>query len=757
MAFYDDIKQEIISTLMGKPVGTEIRPEKQQEYELNMLDYIRSLELISASSFMGIAESNTAPIQPNNSRVCYIGGVSKDETIVFSNFIDQNGQPISITTGNDGAFVVFIWNTQYWTSQTFLTDIITQIEQNSYSYNIKKTYDSFASMENDTVYPIGTDGNLINIGDIVTIVNPNNPSENAIYSRIQGGWQSQSGIFGELKQELGNDPNSTISQKIITVLFDQGYLYCGIATPSSSPIANLSKIFYLAKSAGTYTNFDNLNIYNDSLAVFAIDSGVWNKYQITPEYSNILIDAFIDGWVGSDKKLFINYISRNDPTNGSNISIFVSDRDGNNAKQAVYYSSLPGVKSGIEQLSPMPIVDNLGTITLTINWDAVPDFFNASIDPVNISKKYFQKGILIQGFENESINSMTVYNLQYYFPLIGSVDPITNQVTIHYLSSIQNRLNVLPIARKAGLIITYQISDKNWIKEQYLISLVDDANWQLDSNWIQLETVIDAQNKADNAEANAINTASGDATNKAAAAIAAAATDATNKASAAEANAISAANIAHLSTLNALAVYNCNSGDGTDPFTLPDESSGVFFNLNSARDSVPTSLRKLGLIIVFKIAITTWKAYQYNYSDLTGWDIDANWAEFGGKEFTGSVNAQGHLILTFSDNSTVDCGLVVGPQGIPGISAPLTLSISKQGSAGIISPSFFKWINNLKVQTVELMSNCNGASFTIAGVNYDQNTLIGITLPSGTELGINNITINTGYTTGNLLIIFTQI
>ena len=202
--------------------------------------------------------------------------------------------------------------------------------------------------------------------------------------------------LAEIRSDLSETSN------YIDNLLNQGYLYCGIATPSASPVTNLSKIFYLAKSAGTYANFGNLAIYNDSLAVFTKDGiGSWSKIQITPEYSNILIDAFVDGWTGGDKKLFINLIYRNNPTYKSGIRVFVSDRDGANEKQAAYWSQLSGIKSGIEQLTPISLVDDLGTITLTVNWDAVPNQYNQSVDYIYIPKKFFKKGILIRELANQ--------------------------------------------------------------------------------------------------------------------------------------------------------------------------------------------------------------------------------------------------------------------------------------------------------------------------------------------------------------------
>ena len=196
MAGYEDTKQKIISTLMGRPNGTEIQPENHQDYALNMLDYIRSLELIATSTLIGTAESNTTPVQPNSSRVCYIAGVAQNQTVVFKNFIDENGNPISVTTGDmEGVFIILLWNTQYWSAQTFSTNIISQAESSTfyYNYNIKKTYSSVSAMNADKENPIGTDGKYIKVGDIVTVVNSTTPSENGFYSYEgpENGWLLQ--------------------------------------------------------------------------------------------------------------------------------------------------------------------------------------------------------------------------------------------------------------------------------------------------------------------------------------------------------------------------------------------------------------------------------------------------------------------------------------------------------------------------------------------------------------------------------------
>jgi hypothetical protein len=94
--------------------------------------------------------------------------------------------------------------------------------------------------------------------------------------------------------------------------------------------------------------------------------------------------------------------------------------------------------------------------------------------------------------------------------------------------------------------------------------------------------------------------------------------------------------------------------------------------------------------------------------------------------------------------------------GADGISAPLNLSLFKSTSNGIVSPQLFKWISNLTVSSVQLMSNCADISVTIGTTTYNHTTLVGVALSSGTQLTINDITVVAGQTNANAIIIFTQ-
>ena len=81
VAGYKDTKEAIIDTLMGREVGHEIQPDEHQNFALKLLDYIRSVELISGSTLIGIAEADTVPVQPDDAHVAYIAGVAQDRRL----------------------------------------------------------------------------------------------------------------------------------------------------------------------------------------------------------------------------------------------------------------------------------------------------------------------------------------------------------------------------------------------------------------------------------------------------------------------------------------------------------------------------------------------------------------------------------------------------------------------------------------------------------------------------------------------------
>lgn len=126
---YDSVKQKIIDTLVGRPEGTEIDPANQQNYELSLLDYVKSVETSSQTPFKGIADENTVPLQPNNSFISYISVLNSGQSKTFKNFRNQSGQPISVTADtNKSHLIILVWNTQYWSVEKITIGVTTAVE-----------------------------------------------------------------------------------------------------------------------------------------------------------------------------------------------------------------------------------------------------------------------------------------------------------------------------------------------------------------------------------------------------------------------------------------------------------------------------------------------------------------------------------------------------------------------------------------------------------------------------------------------------
>lgn len=182
---YEDTRKKILSTLMQRPDGTNIQPDNHQDFALSLLEYIRSVELISGSTLIGVAYEDTIPVQSNTANEAYVAGVAQQKTVTYKNFRDEHGEPIIVTTGEmEAKFVILTWNKQYWSKQEINTNIISKSNEAYFTYqlSIKKTYSSVNEMDEDVLHPIGNDGKSINIGEIVSVNNPLNTLEDAIYS-----------------------------------------------------------------------------------------------------------------------------------------------------------------------------------------------------------------------------------------------------------------------------------------------------------------------------------------------------------------------------------------------------------------------------------------------------------------------------------------------------------------------------------------------------------------------------------------------
>lgn len=399
MAGYEDTKRMIIDTLMGRDPGTEIMPENHQAFALNMLDYIRSVEMSSASTLIGIAEEDTTPIQPDNARVAYIAGVAQERTVTFVNFHDINGQPISITTGEmEAVFVILLWNTAYWTYQVTNANIISAAENANFQYflNIRKTYASVAAMNADADSHIADDGTPIRVGETVAVHNTSNPSENAIYSlRV-----TSNGVY--YWQEQATLPALDVSGMFNQVNANVNYIEC--YQNAEDEIKIISDIYFslsthmrlLVKMTNTNTHpTPKLNInstgaksiwYNGAVAT---DVNTWDAGEI--------LDIYYDGTNYQshsikDKTLYnlvesVNVGSQSSTTNAFNSVPTALRKLG---LKVIYYDTV-----NTEWLTKQYIGSDLSSWNIESNWNSVDKF--ASGQTVNTVRIKDENGIDVTG------------------------------------------------------------------------------------------------------------------------------------------------------------------------------------------------------------------------------------------------------------------------------------------------------------------------------------------------------------------------
>lgn len=286
MAGYDDTRNKILESLLQRPVGTEINPENHQDFALSLLDYIRSVELISGSTLIGIAYQDTVPVQSNNSNGVYIAGVAQGSTVVFQNFRDVNGNQLTVTTEDtESKLVILIWNRQYWSKHEISANVISQAENAYYNLTIRKQYESEYAMNSDKKSPIGNDGRAIRRGEIVSVRNPSNSNENGLYSyeldehKIPY-WQLQTklstladriidggGASGRLDliqnrrdtNENWEEQNPVLAEGEIGFVVDQNYYKIGDGVSSWK---NLQRIGYYDVDINKWLEYDRKNIYS---------------------------------------------------------------------------------------------------------------------------------------------------------------------------------------------------------------------------------------------------------------------------------------------------------------------------------------------------------------------------------------------------------------------------------------------------------------------------------------------------------------
>lgn len=97
-------------------------------------------------------------------------------------------------------------------------------------------------------------------------------------------------VAENIAQELGDGENIVISQKVMTELIDEGYLYKGIADTTTNITEPAGKIFYIVTSPGTYIGFNNI-VIDGGLNIVKWNGTSWVKDKISLDVTKEQIDA----------------------------------------------------------------------------------------------------------------------------------------------------------------------------------------------------------------------------------------------------------------------------------------------------------------------------------------------------------------------------------------------------------------------------------------------------------------------------------
>ena len=129
-------------------------------------------------------------------------------------------------------------------------------------------------------------------------------------------------LGGRIDTADGNITNVTNLATTLQSRLDEGYIYKGIATPTTNPSTPTGKVFYIAMQAGTYTNIGGLTV-SQGINILSYNGATWSQEQLigiddepTAESNNLVKSG---GVYGSTPSI----------DNTTDIDFSINDEEGN--------------------------------------------------------------------------------------------------------------------------------------------------------------------------------------------------------------------------------------------------------------------------------------------------------------------------------------------------------------------------------------------------------------------------------------------
>lgn len=221
-------------------------------------------------------------------------------------------------------------------------------------------------------------------------------------------------VAAVIKTNGNQEITGALLQASLNSIIDQvggNATYKGIAIPSTAPGVPDGPVFYLASKPGYYANFGG-TLINGGLYLFSYNGGSWT-YTNLFGFNDFIVDCSVENWTGGSSILYIDYIYRNDLTYGSGVRVQKANPDLSSPTSVAYWANLSGVKSGVERLTKIAMLSSLGYITLTVNWDKVPNPSNpGAIYTIIIPSKSYIPDIRVKDL-TDPVNAILLASQNY--------------------------------------------------------------------------------------------------------------------------------------------------------------------------------------------------------------------------------------------------------------------------------------------------------------------------------------------------------
>ena len=160
-----------------------------------------------------------------------------------------------------------------------ILDTGNSLKDAGYIFRGEATPSTVPGTPTERVAYIGGPGTYTNFGSSITV----GAGCICVFKYTGSAWSNQvinTGLSDAISSEATTRSEAdTALQNAITAInnnIGNGYVYAGVATPSTSPVTG--KVFYLAVQAGTYTNFGNA-VVTAGLNVIKYNGSAWSVDQ----------------------------------------------------------------------------------------------------------------------------------------------------------------------------------------------------------------------------------------------------------------------------------------------------------------------------------------------------------------------------------------------------------------------------------------------------------------------------------------------